>query len=1068
MVATPTQTARAREGRRRTIDQAPALVALALALTAASTRAQDAANPADVEFFEREVRPILAARCQKCHGPQTQKGGLRLDSRTSALEGGSTGPAVVPGKPKESLLVDAINYGETYQMPPKSKLPEKDITSLTRWIERGAPWPAEHGPKPAGGPEAFDLKARAKHWSFQPLRAPAAPAVRGTTWALTASDRFILSRLEGQGLRPAPDTDKRTWLRRVTFDLTGLPPTREEQAKFLADRSPQAWATVVDRLLASPHFGERWGRHWLDLVRYAETRGHEFDFTVPNAREYRDYVVRALNADVPFDQFVVEHVAGDLLSPPRRHPVDGFNESVLGTGFWFLGEQLHSPVDVRQDEADRFDNMIDVMSKTFLGLTVACARCHDHKFDAISTKDYYALAGFLQSSSFRLARFDTAEQHRQIAADLASLRARYRGPLQRDLARELREAIATLGDHQLNETLAAYARHSPLPAMTALPPGFEVVLDFGRLGAAEWMPDDVAFGVGPERAGDPIFSEDPRRPFVGMAVTAAARYDRVWDRMRTTPGAQLDPGRLDGLVRAGRTLRTPTFTVKPGIVYYLVQGKGQAYAAVDSHIMINGPLHAQLVLPIDAGDGFRWVAHDLGPYAGHRAHIEFTAAAGADFAIAQIVQGNGDPGSGAVATGIGDSRAGEGARAGRTLIARVAEALERDSLADSPDLLTLADWLIRHPEAFGRDHGWWAGSTAAREFSTMQTGLLAAIRPESRLAGAMIDGSAEDEHVFIRGSHKALGPVVPRRFLEALAGPSGIAVSHGSGRLELARQMTDPALDPFVPRVLVNRIWHHLFGRGIVASVDNFGVLGEPPSHPELLDSLAIGFVNDGWSVKRLIRSLVLSRAYRMSSRPDPESDRADPQDVLLHRMRLRRLEGEVIRDSMLALSGRLDRTMFGPSVPVFLTPFMEGRGRPQGGPLDGDGRRSLYTAVRRNFLSPLLLAFDTPIPFSTVGRRTVSNVPAQALILMNDPFVHQQAERWAIHELGVPASPGERIARMYESAFARLPTESETSACLEFVARQAKLSGVSAEGPIAWTDLAHMLLNVKEFIFLQ
>jgi hypothetical protein len=352
----------------------------------------------------------------------------------------------------------------------------------------------------------------------------------------------------------------------------------------------------------------------------------------------------------------------------------------------------------------------------------------------------------------------------------------------------------------------------------------------------------------------------------------------------------------------------------------------------------------------------------------------------------------------------------------------------------------------------------------ASPFLAEQSRLLARIHTQSRLALAIQDGTGVDECVFLRGSPKALGERVPRRFLEALAGPDPLSAGPGSGRLQLARQMTDPALDPFIGRVFVNRIWHHLFGRGIVASVDNFGVLGEPPTHPELLDHLADRFVRERWSVKRLVRSLVLSSTYRQASRSDPEADRADPEDLLLHRARLRRLEGEAIRDALLAVSGRLNRTMGGPAIPVYLTAFQEGRGKPASGPLDGDGRRSLYLAVRRNFLSSLLLAFDTPIPFSTVGRRTVSNVPAQALILMNDPFVHQQAEVWARRVLREGGPARERIVRMYRTAFGRPPSSAELRNCLDFVDEQSHTSGDVA----AWTDLAHVLFNAKEFVFLE
>jgi cytochrome c553 len=405
---------------------ASAIVGLAFASSPADEPAAGpAANkptPEAVEFFEKRVRPLLVAHCQKCHGAEEQKGGLRLDSRAAILAGGDSGPAVVPGKVNEGLLLDAVAYGDLFQMPPSGKLPDADLETLRQWVALGAPWPAEDAK--AAGPKAsvFDLAERAKHWAFQGLVAHDPPIVKDTSWSVSPIDHFILARLEAAGLSPALSADRATLLRRLSFDLVGLPPTPAEVQAFQADDSPQAIERVVDLLLASPHYGERWARHWLDLVRYAESRGHEFDYPIPNAYQYRDYVIRAFNRDLPYNQFVTEQVAGDLLEHPRLNPERGFNESILGTGFWFLGEEVHSPVDIRSDETDRNDNKIDVFSKTFLGLTVACARCHDHKFDAISTKDYYALAGFMLSSGYRQAAFESLEPQRTVAHEMQSVR----------------------------------------------------------------------------------------------------------------------------------------------------------------------------------------------------------------------------------------------------------------------------------------------------------------------------------------------------------------------------------------------------------------------------------------------------------------------------------------------------------------------------------------------------------------------------------------------------------------------------------------------------------------------
>jgi hypothetical protein len=1273
-------------------------------------------DPAGEEFFERKIRPILVQHCLRCHGPEKTKGGLRLDSLAGALKGGDNGPALVPGSPDKSRLIEAIGYGNTdLLMPPKGKLPDPVLADLNAWVKRGAPWPGAGGSTTPTRPVVDILQQNRDRWCWRPIQTSQPPAVRDASWPRDPVDRFILARLEEKGLKPAALADRRTLLRRVTFDLTGLPPTPEEIDAFLADQSPDAYDKVVDRLLASPAYGERWGRHWLDLVRYGESRGHEFDPNVPNAYQYRDYVIRALNADLPYDQFVREHLAGDLLPTPRRHPTTGGNESVLGTGFWLLGEEVHSPVDIRQDQADRFDNRIDVFTKTFLGLTVACARCHDHKFDPIPTRDYYGLFGFLSSSSYRLVRFDSLEQNRTAAAALAQVRTRARGDIGQALARAAHPATDRLADYLLAaravvqagpsfspaqgevvfedfskgtyedwevvgtafgdrpQTLATIApyqgkinavnkyfvnshnirngedlaagdahkgtltsrpftlehafitlrvgggsqpgktcvnllvdgkvvrsatgrndnqlfpvrwdvrswkgktariqvvddasgpwgnigldhivftnqeegtsvtvraedfskatrqhledlatrrkldptllaawtaallnaardRHDPLHAWalasaaasspndpaTLLRPlteelrrqdasaataldKFQVAIDYATSRPADWRQDEASFGTAPARPGDVHLAGCAERPTVHFIERAAAEYDRAFDVLRLAPGTENDPGALGRTpLRAGRTLCTPSFKLTTGKVWYLVRGAGSVYAAVSAHAVIDGPLHGQLVQNLPAGNEFHWHGQDLTRYQGLDVHLEFTAAPGADFAVALVVQGDQPPGAldrpspGLLRLLAEDGKTIETLAAGyQRLFAEALRQLESDT-ERSTDTARLANWLVRHPELLGP--GVRSLDTTATTLLNAQQQAAAGIKAESRLAPSLMDGSSIDEHVFIRGSPKAEGEVAPRHLLQTLAGAQPPTVP-GSGRLELARQVTDPSVNPFVARVLVNRTWHHLFGRGLVASVDNFGTLGEEPTHPELLDYLVTRFLAEGWSNKRLIRELVLSSTYRMASTADPEADRLDPSNLLLHRARLRRLEGEAIRDAMLSVSGRLDRTLYGPSVPIHLTAFLEGRGRPASGPLDGDGRRSVYLAVRRNFLSPFLMAFDTPSPFSTVGRRTVSNVPAQALILMNDPFVAQQAEVWACRMLATPGSTEERVQRMYTSAFGRPPSDDERQACAAFLSRQATLYQVKPEDPKVWTDLAHTLFNVKEFIFLE
>ncbi|HVS39621.1 MAG TPA: PSD1 and planctomycete cytochrome C domain-containing protein [Gemmataceae bacterium] len=1110
-------------------------------------------SPADgAAFFEAKIRPVLVEHCYECHSAKAKKvrGGLRLDSRARLLSGGDRGPGLVPGDPDKSLLLEAVGYkNPDLQMPKGGKLSDAAIADLAAWVKMGAPWGKDDATAAASDKPIFDLLKRKKeHWAWKPIQRTDPPAVKDVSWPRDPVDRFILAKLEEKGLSPARAADKRTLLRRVSFDLTGLPPTPEEIDAFLKDDSPDAYEEVVDRLLASPQFGERWARHWLDLVRYAETRGHEFDYPIPDAYQYRDYVIRALNADVPYDQFVTEQIAGDLLEKPRLNPTDGFDEAILGTGFWFLGEEVHSPVDLSQDQADRFDNRIDVFGKTFLGLTIACARCHDHKFDAISQKDYYALFGLLESCNYRLVRFDSIEQNRAVERELAAARAKARPILGKAAADALRPTVDRMGDYLLaarecilagpqkepksgsfteayrkrvaliagarnldaallgkwiaalldaardpNDPLYTWAKVCgdagcgdpkrlaevlrPAPVNEDLPHDAESVVDYALNRSAEWMPDDTTFGLGPVLPGDIQIDGASAHPTVRLSTVGAAAYDRTWDGLKTADGSENDPGALGKMIRAGRTIRTPTFTVGADRVFFLVRGAGVVYAAVNSHVMIAGPLHGQLVADISASDHLHWASIDLTPYKGRRGHLEFTAAEGSDFAVARVVQSETQPGpvdhaNRALLNLLSSDDAASLERlaaAYQRLFQESVKRLRADQLIGTPeaaDLAALADCLLRRPELLPQD-GVTAMQDAAAAALTEQKQVAAKIRRESRLAVAMQDGDGVDEHVFKRGSYKTPGDEAPRRFLEALAGPNPITTGGGSGRLELARQMTDPALDPFLPRVMVNRIWAHLFGRGIVASVDNFGALGEAPTHPELLDYLADQFVRDGWSIKKTIRKLVLSSAYRMSSHPTL-ADEADPQNLLLHRMRLRRLEGEAIRDAMLSVSGRLDLKMHGPSVPVHLTPFLEGRGKPADGPLDGDGRRSLYIAVHRNFLSPTMLAFDTPSPFSTVGRRTVSNVPAQALILMNDSFVHQQAELWAKRINAQGGSDRQRIQRMYLGAFGRPATDAELSACFDFLETQAKTAGKQAEDPAVWADLAHTLFQVKEFIWLD
>lgn len=522
------------------------------------------------------------------------------------------------------------------------------------------------------------------------------------------------------------------------------------------------------------------------------------------------------------------------------------------------------------------------------------------------------------------------------------------------------------------------------------------------------------------------------------------------------------PGReLPGL------LRTPTFFITGPSLWMRVAGEGQAFIVIDSHRLIAGPLHGVCKQPIKTGEEFTWIQADLRPYVGQRAHVEFTAAQDHSLSVASVWQGAAEP------TASIDRAVEQSTSLEESAKRLQAEFKRAGDFTPSANSAPFAAWMLAHADCFtvSADELRRSLRAIADRHEAERSRLLAQLN-SSPVAMALLDGNGVDEHVLLRGNPKTPGEIVPRRFLEALNDLDAAPRAAGSGRLQLAEAIANPS-NPLTARVMANRVWHHLFGCGIVASTDNFGVLGEAPTHPELLDHLASRFISEGWSVKRLIREIVLSSTYRMSSRLDADAERIDPQNKLLHRANVRRLPAEAIRDSILAVAGQLSDAHYGPSVEVHLTPFMEGRGRPtESGPLDGAGRRSVYVKIRRNFLSPMMLAFDAPAPFNAMGRRTVSNVPAQALILLNDPFVAQESVKWAEKAILQNAEPPERIRAMYESAFAHEPSDEQLADSLEFIRSQGEALGVppgeQKSDVRVWADFAHVLMNVKEFIFLN
>ncbi len=877
-------------------------------------KSPEAVSDEHLEFLRTKVRPLLESRCFECHGPESEsKGGLSMATRSAMLSGGDSGPLMEPGKPEGSLLLSAVRY-ESFEMPPRSRMPDEEIAILEKWIAIGAPWEdSAAGAAPHAEKAEFPLaERRASHWAWHPIQNPPVPDVGDSDWPAGDIDRFLLHRLKQEGLEPADDADRRVLLRRLTFDLTGLPPSEELQQRFLndPDETPRALEKIVDELLASPQFGERWARHWLDLVRYAETLGHEFDYPLPYAWRYRDYVIRAFNEDVPYNQFVREHVAGDLLGTPRRNRQDLYNESIIGTGFWYLSEDKHAPVDVRGEEAARMDNQIDVFGKTFLGLTIGCTRCHDHKFDAITAADYYALAGFLQSSRRRVEYLDPVRRTESMARLLAFLRKDTREPVSHGIlampAANVIEQIRTWlkpqegenasqnlllkpstlePDHPLS--LVASMKRARVAAETAAASnsGEAKVYDW-KAAVQEWcrfiqeaeespgmkgserfarvegeVPEGwLTYGLAFHWIENSAFSTETERKLGDR--NPAYTFDISW----TPEGPRiLTRDRISSLVMGPEfrgVLATPTFELKHPEIAVLVAGeRSRLRLVIDGYVMneFSELLFSGARQPIDTAGEYRWIrlSGDIQRYLGHRCHLEFLDDGDGWFSVKEVRflnhVGGVDPPLHAPADvnlKLAKSLADNPPATEDDLLSRLAIAISQD---------------IHYAELIAEMNLMYSGATTALEKAAQAWPEIINGYPENIPVLVMCDGSSEDEHLLIRGNHRNNGPLVPRRFLEALDGPAGMDIPQGSGRLQLADRLVAED-NPLVARVMVNRIWQHMFGAGIVASPDNFGVLGQRPTHPELLDYLATQFREQGWSVKKMVRTMALSHAYRMSS----------------------------------------------------------------------------------------------------------------------------------------------------------------------------------------------------------
>jgi hypothetical protein len=1097
------------------------LLALLATLTAAVAGGD---MPGPDEFFEKEVRPILAERCQKCHGEAKPKGGLQLTSRAAVLAGGDSGPAAVAGQPEESLLVQAIRYHDEPRMPPKERLPDREVEALTRWVALGLPWPAAKAEiaTPQGTPYRITEEQR-RFWSFQPIKAVSPPEVKDAAWPRTAIDRFILAALEAKGLAPAPPADKRTLIRRATFDLTGLPPSPEEVRAFLADESPEAFARVVDRLLASPRYGQRWGRHWLDVVRYADSRdarGIGGADDIAEAWRYRDWVVDAFNRGLPYDRFVIDQIAGDRM--PAGRPGEVNAEGLVATGLLTIGEWGTGDADKEKMMTDIVDDQVDVVGRAFLGLTIACARCHDHKFDPIPTADYYGLAGIffsthilpepgaktagsplLRTPLVPRATIDAAERYKVRVAEL-----------ERKIKAEGEAATSALARSLLPETsrylLAAWdfsrrpadqvglspdeyaAAHGLHPAALRRWLGYLGLGDDGRPLAEPASDVHGAAGVfgwhgGPADPSATINTTDkevtllsfrlpprsvsvhpgPTRPVVVAWRSPIAGTVRVAGRL-----ADSDPNGGDGVAwaiehrRGSVALPLAAGDVPNGGAQRFDQGRGAdrlgavEVRAVEVLRLVVAPKASHtcdttaVELTITAADGAAsWdLAGDLvadplrgNPHADRLGHADVWQFSGLDATRPER------PADSPLAAWDRAAMSGD-----RAAIEDAAGAIQR--AVDGPDS-KLRDELTAPRGPFGFD-----GRADVADLPPEVRASLAKLRdeladlrrnppPPIPLALAAQEGGVpksahegiHDARIHVRGSYLRLGPVVPRHFPRVLAGDDPPPIAEGSGRLELARWIAR-ADHPLTARVMANRIWQYHFGEGLVRTPSNFGKLGERPTHPELLDHLARTFIEGGWSIKAMHRAIMLSSAYQQSSRPAPETLRADPENRLFDRMNRRRLEAEALRDALLAVAGRLDDATGGPAYRDLATP-----------------RRTLYLMTIRSDRSSYGPLFDSADATAIVDRRTVSTVAPQALFLLNNPFALDQAKALArrVAAEGPPDDRG-RIAWAYQVVYGRPPTGEEVEVGLE------ALAGAAEDRASSWEAYCQVLLCANEFIYID
>ena len=969
------------------------------------------ADPTD--HFEAKVRPVLIQHCTKCHGAEKQKGGLRLDTKAGWQAGGDTGPTLVPGKPAESLLIKALRGADgVAQMPPNGKLTAAEIAALEQWVKDGAIDPRAAGPARLGGVTAAEAK---EWWSFRPVTRPPVPRSAGTN----PIDAFVQAKLAGQKLTLSPPADKRTLIRRTTYDLTGLPATTEEIEAFLKDTSPEAFAKVVDRLLASPAYGERWGRHWLDLVRYADTAGENSDHPLPHAWRYRNWVIDAVNRDVPYDEFLRDQLAGDIVA--ARSPNEKYAPRVVATGFLALARRFGHDID--KDVHLTYEDTIDTVGKAFLGLTIGCARCHDHKYDAITAKDYYALYGIFDSTKFA---FPGCEPQ-QLPRDLVPLMP----PAEWDrVVKPYKDKLASVDARlaQLRTEQTELARALKTRATT-----LGNLLARGEIADGSEQPFDKLPAVIDVRAGQflqlsvtPLKNHGADSTLIEWDITEIGGKERRWN---------LTADVLDDLLAANP--------------HADAHGNKRVWWFLDTH---DGPLP----LPEAARD----LSGKPGLHAWRNGDTPSVFANSSKEPVsvwtklpARSVFVHPGP-NGNVAVGWLCPIDGKVRITGRV----------KDAHPGGPDGV---GWVLEQfPGEVGADLLSLATKSEKLQGLERERAALVASAPTQDVAFAVAEATPHDAKLHLRGDPEKPGPVVPRRWLEVFGGEL-LPAKAGSGRLELAGWIASKN-NPLTARVMVNRIWLHHFGRGLVKTPNDFGTRGSAPTHPELLDWLASEFVEGNWSVKALHRRIMLSATYQQASSMRPDAAKVDVNNDLYWRFDRRRLSGEELRDSLLTASGQLDRKPGGAHPFPPEASWSYSQHVPFSTFYDSD-KRSVYLISVRNRRHPFLGLFDGADPNATTPQRQDTTVPTQALYFLNDPFFHAQADKVAARALAKPEAT--RLDELFRAAFQRVPTAKEREAAAAFLMRYTTAvtdTPAADRTKAAWAALTRILLASNEFLYLD